>query len=258
MRHLASALVLSIVLAPLPAFAAAASSDNEVRLEARLLSASKTKAEEEYEIKDADASETTQSDEWDASSAFPLLGVMAYSGGLALGAQLAATSNSFTFATLVGAKPSKTMEVGGLLSLAYSSEKREEKAETAAGKTETKSHDATRDLGLGPYLRITVPTGSGKLEIMPALQYLRHQEDSSGTFGDDSEEKTGYGLHVEAALVMNLNKNLQYFGALGLGYVNYSSGEKVDRSGTTKTESKLEKDTETSFDVTPLGLRLIL
>ncbi len=244
-----------------PAFAAGHS---EVRLEARLLTMSQAKTAEKYDVEQeaagtaADSSESAKTSDWNTSTAYPLLGVMSYNNGLALGTSLTGAVNFFRLSTVVGAEVSKTMEFGMVLDMVYSTHKKEEKTEADGASAEEKSHDASRDLGIGPYTRITIPTGGGKIEIFPTLQYLRHQEDSAGTFGDASEEKTGYGLSVEPALVINLNKNLQYFGALDLGYKNYTSGKKVDGTGTTKTTGKLKKDTETSLSVTPLGLRLIL
>ncbi len=232
--------------------------EGEVRLEARLFSLSQTTTEESYESDEAGSREETTAEDWDATSAYPLLGVMAYDGTLALGATLGGSPNSFTLATLIGAKASKAMEVGGQVSLGYSTTKKEEKQTANDVTTKEKSHDSARNLAVGPYVRFSFPTGGGKVEIMTALHYLRRQEDSGGTFGHDSEKKTGYGLKVEPALVVNLNKNLQYFGAFGFGIENFESGERVDESAGARVTSELNTDQSRTLSATPLGLRLVL
>ena len=91
------------------------------------------------------------------------------------------------------------------------------------------------------------------------MSITRSEADSSSTYGGPSyEEKHGIGLTVETALVVNMNKNAQFFGALDLAYKSYTDGKKVEHSSTTTTTAKLKKDTEQSISLTPLGLRLIL
>lgn len=245
----------------------AGASTNETRLETRLFNVGQTKHDEKYDVEEESAagatvesSESKKSDDYDVSSAFPLLSVTAFNDGLVLGASLLSDLPSFTVATIVGKQMSRTFELGLYTELSYSTEKETSKVEPDAGtSTEEKTHDATRDLAVGPYMRLTVPSGGSKLEILSILRYLRHQSDSNSSFGSpQKEQKTGFGLATEVALVIPLNKNLHYFGALNLSYDTYTSGKKVDEGSTSTKTSKLKSDKEQGIGVCPLGLRLVL